>query len=69
VSDACLERLRLVAHRGYPEAFPENTLLGYQQSVVHGARCVETDVQAREVLIRRAQQCRDRHEHDTRSDL
>lgn len=45
MSDACLERLRLVAHRGYPEAFPENTLLGYQQSVVHGARCVETDVQ------------------------
>lgn len=37
--------LTLVAHRGYPAAFPENTLLGYQQAVVHGATCVETDVQ------------------------
>lgn len=37
--------LRLVAHRGYPSAFPENTLVGYQQAVIHGARYVETDIQ------------------------
>lgn len=40
-----IRTLRLVAHRGYPAAFPENTLLGYQQAVNHGARHVETDVQ------------------------
>jgi glycerophosphoryl diester phosphodiesterase len=37
--------LTLVAHRGYPLAFPENTLLGYQQAVIHGATHIETDVQ------------------------
>lgn len=37
--------LALVAHRGYPAAFPENTLLGYQQAVLHGATYVETDIQ------------------------
>lgn len=37
--------LTLVAHRGWPLQFPENTLLGYQQAVVHGATCVETDIQ------------------------
>jgi len=35
----------LVGHRGYPLAFPENTLLGHQQAVIHGARYLETDVQ------------------------
>lgn len=40
-----IEDLKLVAHRGYPSAFPENTLLGFQQAVVHGASYVETDVQ------------------------
>lgn len=43
--DERLRRLKLVAHRGYPLAFPENTLLGYRQSVLHGARFVELDVQ------------------------
>lgn len=37
--------LTLVAHRGYPLEFPENTMLGFQQAVVHGAAYVETDVQ------------------------
>lgn len=37
--------LTLVAHRGYPLAFPENTLLGFQQAVLHGAAYVETDIQ------------------------
>jgi glycerophosphoryl diester phosphodiesterase len=40
-----LKALALVAHRGYPAAFPENTLLGYQQAVNQGARYVETDIQ------------------------
>lgn len=44
--DGKTRNLALVAHRGYPLAFPENTLLGYQQSVVaHGAAFVEADVQ------------------------
>lgn len=43
--DPRLRDLALVGHRGYPSAFPENTLLGHQQAVVHGARYVETDVQ------------------------
>lgn len=37
--------LTLVAHRGYPAAFPENTLLGHEQAVLHGATHVETDIQ------------------------
>lgn len=45
MSSRSVRALRLVAHRGYPAAFPENTLLGYQQAVVHGARYVETDIQ------------------------
>lgn len=40
-----IAQLTLVAHRGYPEAFPENTLLGHEQSVLHGATHVETDIQ------------------------
>lgn len=40
-----LADLTLVAHRGYPEAFPENTLLGHEQAVLHGATHVETDIQ------------------------
>lgn len=43
--EAAARGLALVAHRGYPAAFPENTLLGYQQAVAHGATFVETDVQ------------------------
>lgn len=40
-----IDGLTLVAHRGWPAEFPENTLLGYRQAVVHGAACVEADVQ------------------------
>lgn len=43
--DPRLESLIPVAHRGFPSAFPENTLPGYQQAAVHGAAYVETDVQ------------------------
>jgi len=45
MSDRAVRSLALVAHRSYPDAFPENTLLGFQQAVVHGAAYVETDVQ------------------------
>lgn len=37
--------LTLVAHRGWPSEFPENTLLGFQQAAMRGATYVETDVQ------------------------
>lgn len=35
----------LVAHRGYPERFPENTLPGLEAALRCGARAVEFDVQ------------------------
>lgn len=35
----------LVAHRGYPAKYPENTLRGIQAAVVAGARWFEFDVQ------------------------
>ncbi len=36
---------QLVAHRGYPQHFPENTLIGIQAAIAAGARFVEVDVQ------------------------
>lgn len=36
---------QLVAHRGYPEHFPENTLIGIEAAIRAGARMVEVDVQ------------------------
>ena len=36
---------RLVAHRGYPRHYPENTLVGIEAAVAAGARFVEVDVQ------------------------
>jgi glycerophosphoryl diester phosphodiesterase len=35
---------RLVAHRGYPKCFPENTLLGISKAIEAGAHFVETDI-------------------------
>lgn len=35
----------LVAHRGYPARYPENTLIGIQAAVAAGARWFEFDVQ------------------------
>jgi len=35
----------LVAHRGYPRHFPENTLIGLEAAIAAGARFVEVDVQ------------------------
>ena len=34
----------LVAHRGYPAKYPENTLIGYQAAVDAGAHYIETDI-------------------------
>ena len=36
---------RLVAHRGYPKRFPENTLLGISNAIEAGAYFIETDIQ------------------------
>lgn len=36
---------QLVAHRGYPEHFPENTLIGIGAAIRAGARLVEIDIQ------------------------
>ena len=35
----------LIAHRGYPQLFPENTLVGYRAAVAAGAKWLETDIQ------------------------
>ena len=36
---------QLVAHRGWPARYPENTLVGYEAVIAAGARFIETDVQ------------------------
>lgn len=40
-----MTRPQLVAHRGYPEHYPENTLIGIQAAIQAGARKIEVDVQ------------------------
>jgi glycerophosphoryl diester phosphodiesterase len=35
----------LIAHRGYPARFPENTLIGYRAAIAAGAQWLETDIQ------------------------
>jgi len=35
----------LIAHRGYPQRYPENTLAGIEAAIAQGARHVELDVQ------------------------
>jgi glycerophosphoryl diester phosphodiesterase len=35
----------LIAHRGYPGRYPENTLVGYRAAVDAGATWLETDIQ------------------------
>lgn len=39
------KRPTLVAHRGYPTKFPENTLVGYHAAIHAGASWIETDIQ------------------------
>lgn len=36
----------LVGHRGYPQVFPENSLLGIQAALELGAQAIEIDIQA-----------------------
>ncbi len=36
---------QLIAHRGYPRHYPENTLIGLEAAIAAGARFVEVDVQ------------------------
>ena len=35
---------RIVAHRGYRKAYPENTLLAHRKAIAAGARYIETDI-------------------------
>ncbi|MFA5549851.1 MAG: glycerophosphodiester phosphodiesterase family protein [Porticoccaceae bacterium] len=36
---------RLVAHRGFQKAYPENTLLAHRMAIAAGAHFIETDIQ------------------------
>jgi len=38
-------RPTLIAHRGYSQCYPENTLVGLQAALSAGAQCIEFDVQ------------------------
>lgn len=37
--------MKLVAHRGLPQYYPENTLLGFEKAIEAGADAIECDVQ------------------------
>ncbi|RDE24270.1 glycerophosphodiester phosphodiesterase [Motiliproteus coralliicola] len=37
--------IELIAHRGYPSRYPENTLPGFERSIAVGARYLEADLQ------------------------
>ncbi len=39
------EQSQLIAHRGYSECYPENTLVGLKAALDAGADCIEFDVQ------------------------
>lgn len=36
---------KLIAHRGLPLKYPENTLIGYEAAIAAGAKYLETDIQ------------------------
>ena len=40
-----MDRLPLIAHRGYPAYYPENTLVGLEAALKAGADFLEFDVQ------------------------
>ncbi|WP_421864018.1 glycerophosphodiester phosphodiesterase family protein [Motiliproteus sp.] len=40
-----MAEFQLIAHRGYPSRYPENTLVGFEQSIAVGARYLEADLQ------------------------
>lgn len=42
---APVDRPIVIAHRGYSECYPENTLAGLQAALDEGAQCIEFDVQ------------------------
>ncbi|MGL5956186.1 MAG: glycerophosphodiester phosphodiesterase [Brevinema sp.] len=35
---------KIIAHRGYSSAYPENTLLAFEKAIELGVTCIETDV-------------------------
>lgn len=41
-----MQNVTWVGHRGYPERYPENTLLGIEKALAAGARAIEIDLQA-----------------------
>ena len=43
-ADHFRDGLRLIAHRGYAAAAPENTLAAFEQAVLMGYDCIETDL-------------------------
>ena len=40
-----MSNFELVAHRGYPRHYPENTLIGIEAAIRAGAAYVEVDIQ------------------------
>lgn len=34
----------IIAHRGFSDLYPENTMLAFQKAIERGIRCIETDV-------------------------
>jgi len=40
-----MDAIKLVAHRGYQQLFPENSLLSYVEAIKAGAQFIETDIQ------------------------
>ena len=40
-----VNRPTLIAHRGYSQCYPENTLIGLEAALQAGAQCIEFDVQ------------------------
>ena len=44
-----------VGHRGYPELYPENSLLGIEKALQLGARAIEIDPRYADVTVRRWQ--------------
>ena len=44
-TSATATRPILIAHRGYSQCYPENTLAGFQAALRAGAQCIEFDVQ------------------------
>ena len=37
--------MKIIAHRGYSQAYPENTLVAFEQALLAGAKTIECDIQ------------------------